>query len=120
MMTSFLEGIDVLALLVPLVVKFLSENMDSFRGKSLRYMVHNFALEKVIAIGPLYPKEFKEIMGNFPKVRSKLEFAIKNRQNAASHAYNRLSTSTTDRSSFDVQKNDAPIIKLKTDFSHFN
>lgn len=106
--------LDLLGLYIPILISLLTENLETIRGKSFRKQIHNYALQKLVAIGPIHPQEFRQIIGQVPTYRTKLETAIRNQQNVQ-----QLSNGTVSQNRAQPTRNDAPVIKLKTDFSHY-
>lgn len=108
----FYLEIHVLSLYLPILVSLLNENLDHIKGTSYLSMLHSYSLEKLMSIGPTYSQEFRQIIGQVPKLKTKLETAIRNQQNIQ-------------RSDHQIQQErnhnqrENPAIKLKTDFSNY-
>ena len=105
----------MLMVLVPLLVSFLSETSQLSSQSHLRRTLHDFALQKLVRIGPQYPTEFRSVMTAAPDLRSRLEAAVKAQQ-ANQPASKVKSMSASKAVTPAVQK---PTITLKTDFSNF-
>ena len=98
---------------LPLLMKLLVNDLNEIKSKPFSIMLHNYALDKLTKIGPLYQSEFKQIIGQVPVYRTKLENAIK-RKGSATDAQKKLEASQI------AQPNSSStMIKLKTDFSHY-
>ncbi|CAG2165004.1 unnamed protein product, partial [Oppiella nova] len=101
---------NILIIYLPLLVTLLSdESMSRIRG--YRRNLHNYALQKLTAIGPKYPHEFRQVIGSVPKFRNSLENAIRNQQQMSEHS--------VQNSSQNVSQKENPTIKLKVDFSNY-
>ncbi|XP_062375068.1 HEAT repeat-containing protein 5B isoform X2 [Sardina pilchardus] len=100
--------VQLLALLVPTLVSYLlDENAFSSAAPASKGL-HNFALQDLMRIGPLYPAAFKTVIGAAPELKTRLETAIlANQASSKAMAAARLAQPT-------VQA--APTIKLKTSF----
>ncbi|XP_066155601.1 HEAT repeat-containing protein 5B isoform X1 [Euwallacea fornicatus] len=106
--------IQMLSLLVPILVNYLVKNP---RDKTLRYVVslHEASLEKLMKIGPIYPQEFKKLMGSSTELRTKLESAIRSSQQNSLKIKSNEANLNNQPMSMHI-----PTIKLKTDFSNFS
>jgi hypothetical protein len=70
--------------------------------------LHDFALQNLMRIGPLYPAAFKTVIGAAPELKTRLESAIRaNQASSKAREAARLAQPA-------VQA--APTIKLKTSF----
>ncbi|XP_076141616.1 HEAT repeat-containing protein 5B isoform X1 [Alosa pseudoharengus] len=100
--------VQLLALLVPTLVSYLlDENAFSSAAPASKGL-HNFALQDLMRIGPLYPAAFKTVIGAAPELKTRLETAIlANQASSKAKAAARQAQPT-------VQA--APTIKLKTSF----
>lgn len=92
-------------------MKLLVDDLNEFKNKPFSIVLHNYALNKLIKIGPIYQYEFKQIIGQVPAYKTKLENAIKRNQGSSNE---QKSDSTQ------VTQSATTIIKLKTDFSNYN
>uniref|UniRef100_T1KZX8 HEAT repeat-containing protein 5B n=1 Tax=Tetranychus urticae TaxID=32264 RepID=T1KZX8_TETUR len=106
------KRINILALFLPVLINLLLENNPQSRRSSLRYSLHEYALKRLIAIGPNYPEEFKKIIGSDPKFKSKLENAIRNQDKG-------VPGEGTEDALRNHNRSNNQIIELKTNFSHF-
>lgn len=97
---------------LPLLMKLLVNDLNEIKSKPFSVMLHNYALEKLIKIGPAYQSEFKQIVAQVPAYRTKLENAIK-RKGSSSDAQKKPDVSQI------AQPNASTMIKLKTDFSNY-
>ncbi|KAM8946642.1 HEAT repeat-containing protein 5B isoform 2-T2 [Pelodytes ibericus] len=99
--------VQLLALLVPTLISYLLDvntyNSASPASKDL----HEFALQDLMLIGPLYPHAFKTVIGAAPELKARLEAAIRESQASKAKAASRQPAPT-------IQS--APTIKLKTSF----
>ncbi|XP_070696664.1 HEAT repeat-containing protein 5B [Pempheris klunzingeri] len=100
--------VQLLALLVPTLVSYLlDENAISSAPQASRGL-HDFALQNLMRIGPLYPAAFKTVIGAAPELKVRLESAVRANQ-ASSKA-----KAAARQAQPAVQA--APTIKLKTSF----
>eukprot|EP00062_Callorhinchus_milii_P000008 gi/632933650/ref/XP_007887784.1/ PREDICTED: HEAT repeat-containing protein 5B isoform X2 [Callorhinchus milii] len=100
--------IQLLALLVPTLISYLLDENSYNSATTTSKGLHEFALQNLMRIGPLYPNAFKVVMGAVQELKSKLEGAIR-----ASQASNRAKAAMRQTRPV-VQA--APTIKLKTSF----
>lgn len=101
-------GVQLLALLVPTLISYLLDETSFSSASSSSKGLHEFALQNLMHIGPLYPVAFKTVMGAAPELKTRLEAAIRSRQaNSKAKAAARQPQPS-------VQA--APTIKLKTSF----
>ena len=108
-----LPGVQLLALLVPIQISLLvPSNILPSTSKQSRAL-HEFALQRLMKIGPLYPLAFKTVMGAAPELKTKLEGAVKASQMSANRA------KEASRIASRPVAPAAPSIKLKTNFSNF-
>ncbi|PIO38731.1 hypothetical protein AB205_0193790, partial [Aquarana catesbeiana] len=99
--------VQLLALLVPTLISYLLDvNAFSSASPSSKDL-HEFALQNLMRIGPLYPHAFKTVMGAAPELKACLETAIRANQASKAKAASRQPAPT-------IQS--APTIKLKTNF----
>ncbi|XP_073413695.1 HEAT repeat-containing protein 5B isoform X2 [Dendrobates tinctorius] len=99
--------VQLLALLVPTLISYLLDvNTFSSASPSSKDL-HEFALQDLMRIGPLYPHAFKTVMGAAPDLKARLETAIRANQVSKAKAASRQPAPT-------IQT--APTIKLKTSF----
>uniref|UniRef100_A0A8C9T2G7 HEAT repeat-containing protein 5B n=1 Tax=Scleropages formosus TaxID=113540 RepID=A0A8C9T2G7_SCLFO len=100
--------VQLLALLVPTLVSYLLDENAFASAPPASKGLHEFALQDLMRIGPLYPAAFKTVIGAAPELKSRLETAI--RANQASSKAKALARPTQPT----VQA--TPTIKLKTSF----
>ncbi|XP_074852993.1 HEAT repeat-containing protein 5A isoform X2 [Carettochelys insculpta] len=117
------EGIKVVAVLIalaeeedraclvacflPLLVSFLlDENALASATNSSRNL-HEFALQKVMQIGPQYSSVFKKVMASSPSMKARLESAVKGNQES-------IKVKTTPKHARNPGKSSS--IQLKTNF----
>ena len=113
MYVYILTGVQLLALLVPIQISLLvPSNILPSTSKQSRAL-HEFALQRLMKIGPLYPLAFKTVMGAAPELKTKLEGAVKASQMSANRA--KEASRIANKPVAPV----APQIKLKTNFSNF-
>ncbi|VVC28110.1 Armadillo-type fold,Armadillo-like helical [Cinara cedri] len=109
--------IQMLSLLVPALIHFLvdteSINCDTNTSK-FRCKLHEFSLQCLLKIGPIYPNEFKIIMSQNNKLRTKLEHTIKTNK-SIQQQFN-TGCQITQNITISIK----PSIKLKTDFTNFS
>ncbi|XP_015671481.1 HEAT repeat-containing protein 5B [Protobothrops mucrosquamatus] len=99
--------VQLLALLVPTLISYLL-NEDAFSSASLLSKeLHEFALQDLTRIGPLYPHAFKTVMGAAPELKARLETAVRASQASKAKAAARQPPPTV---------HSTPTIKLKTSF----
>ncbi|KAK3093785.1 hypothetical protein FSP39_020183 [Pinctada imbricata] len=108
------KRINILQALLPILVSFLMDENVYKSASPATKTLHDEALQKLIKIGPLYPRQFRAIM---PPYRPRLEAAIKLNQTmkAKSAQYAANAKANTQKA---AQLN-KPTITLKTDFSNF-
>ncbi|MBN3292603.1 HTR5B protein, partial [Polypterus senegalus] len=100
--------VQLLALLVPILISYLLDENAFLSASPSSKDLHEFALQDLVRIGPLYPNAFKMVIGAAPELKTRLEVAIRASQaSSKAKAASRLSQPT-------VQA--APTIKLKTSF----
>ncbi|KAM8859425.1 HEAT repeat-containing protein 5B isoform 1-T2 [Spinachia spinachia] len=100
--------VQLLALLVPTLVSYLLDENAIFSAPQVSIALHDFALQDLMRIGPLYPAAFKIVIGAAPELKVRLESAIRaNQASSRAKAAARLAQPA-------VQA--GPTIKLKTSF----
>ncbi|XP_012685330.1 HEAT repeat-containing protein 5B isoform X2 [Clupea harengus] len=100
--------VQLLALLVPTLVSYLLDENAFSSADPASKGLHDFALQDLMRIGPLYPAAFKTVIGAAPELKTRLETAIRaNQASSKAKEAARLAQPT-------VQA--APTIKLKTSF----
>lgn len=105
---SCLIGVQLLALLVPTLISYLLDENAISSAPQVSKGLHDFALQNLMRIGPLYPSAFKIVIGAAPELKTRLESAIRaNQASSKAKAAARQAQPT-------VQA--APTIKLKTSF----
>lgn len=102
------EGVQLLALLVPTLISYLLDENAISSAPQVSKGLHDFALQNLMRIGPLYPSAFKTVIGAAPELKTRLESAIRANQ-ASSKA-----KAAARQAQPAVQA--APTIKLKTSF----
>nr|XP_055377450.1 HEAT repeat-containing protein 5B isoform X2 [Condylostylus longicornis] len=113
--------IQMLTLLVPVLINFLSDPTKlKTLSKPIRQL-HDQSLGWLMKIGPKYPQQFKSLIGQTPELRIKLETAIRHNQQFTTNLNNRnnndgQNSGTRQPSNLQLK----PTIKLKTDFSNFS
>ncbi|KAK2922056.1 HEAT repeat-containing protein 5B isoform X1 [Channa argus] len=100
--------VQLLALLVPTLVSYLLDENAISSAPQISKSLHDFALQNLMRIGPLYPAAFKIVIGAAPELKIRLESAIRANQ-ASSKAKDAARQAQPT-----VQT--APTIKLKTSF----
>lgn len=101
-------GVQLLALLVPTLISYLLDENTFSSAPPTSKALHEFALQNLMRIGPLYPAAFKTVMGAAPELKPRLEAAI--RANQASNKAKAMARQAQPT----VQA--TPTIKLKTSF----
>ncbi|XP_035029331.1 HEAT repeat-containing protein 5B isoform X2 [Hippoglossus stenolepis] len=100
--------VQLLALLVPTLISYLLDDNAISSAPQISRGLHEFALQNLMRIGPLYPAAFKIVIGAAPELKTRLESAIRaNQASNKAKAAARLAQPA-------VQA--APTIKLKTSF----
>ncbi|CAJ1067697.1 HEAT repeat-containing protein 5B isoform X2 [Xyrichtys novacula] len=100
--------VQLLALLVPTLISYLLDENAISSAPQVSKSLHDFALQNLMRIGPLYPAAFKIVIGAAPELKIRLESAIRaNQASSKAKAAARQAQPT-------VQA--APTIKLKTSF----
>ncbi|XP_034755112.1 HEAT repeat-containing protein 5B isoform X2 [Etheostoma cragini] len=100
--------VQLLALLVPTLISYLLDENAISSAPQVSKGLHDFALQNLMRIGPLYPAAFKIVIGAAPELKIRLESAI-----LANQASNRAKAAAR-QAQPTVQA--APTIKLKTSF----
>lgn len=96
-------------------MKLLVDDLSQAKTRPFSVLLHNFALQKLITIGPVYPQEFKQIVAQVPAYKQRLETAIRHNQQQCSPG---LKSDHHHHVGVDSSVG-ASMIKLKTDFSNF-
>uniref|UniRef100_A0A1A7WIT3 HEAT repeat-containing protein 5B n=1 Tax=Iconisemion striatum TaxID=60296 RepID=A0A1A7WIT3_9TELE len=100
--------VQLLALLVPTLISYLLDENAISSAPPVSKSLHDFALQNLMRIGPLYPAAFKTVIGAAPELKTRLESAIRaNQASSKAKAAARQAQPT-------VQA--GPTIKLKTNF----
>ncbi|ERE68131.1 HEAT repeat-containing protein 5B isoform 1 [Cricetulus griseus] len=68
--------VQLLALLVPTLISYLLDENSFASASSVSKDLHEFALQNLMHIGPLYPHAFKTVMGAAPELKVRLETAF--------------------------------------------
>ncbi|XP_072293434.1 HEAT repeat-containing protein 5B isoform X2 [Eucyclogobius newberryi] len=100
--------VQLLALLVPTLISYLLDETAFYSAPVVSKGLHEFALQNLMRIGPLYPAAFKIVIGAAPELKTRLESAIRANQASSKAKAAARQTQPT------VQA--APTIKLKTSF----
>lgn len=104
----------MLTLFVPILINLLSDRSDTFGEKSEEKRFHNYVLNCLLKLAPVYRDEFKQIVTKVPALKSKLEHSLRNQD--SSNINQNLSNSRQSQ----ANRTYTPSIKLKTDFSNYN
>uniref|UniRef100_A0A5F8A7S6 HEAT repeat-containing protein 5B n=1 Tax=Macaca mulatta TaxID=9544 RepID=A0A5F8A7S6_MACMU len=99
--------VQLLALLVPTLISYLLDENSFASATSASKDLHEFALQNLMHIGPLYPHAFKTVMGAAPELKVRLETAVR-----ASQASKAKAAASQPAPAI----HSAPTIKLKTSF----
>ncbi|KAM7409011.1 hypothetical protein PAMA_002637 [Pampus argenteus] len=100
--------VQLLALLVPTLISYLLDENAISSAPQVSKSLHDFALQNLMRIGPLYPAAFKIVIGAAPELKTRLESAIRaNQASSKAKAAARQAQPTVPA---------APTIKLKTSF----
>lgn len=99
--------VQLLALLVPTLISYLLDEKSFALASTTSKDLHEFALQNLMHIGPLYPHAFKTVMGAAPELKVRLETAVRASQASKAKAAARQPAPTV---------HSAPTIKLKTSF----
>ncbi|TSN95643.1 HEAT repeat-containing protein 5A [Bagarius yarrelli] len=100
--------VQLLALLVPTLISYLLDDNTFSSAPPTSKALHEFALQNLMRIGPLYSAAFKTVMGAAPELKPRLESAIRANQASNKAKANARQAQPT------VQA--TPTIKLKTSF----
>uniref|UniRef100_A0A3Q2Y5L2 HEAT repeat-containing protein 5B n=1 Tax=Hippocampus comes TaxID=109280 RepID=A0A3Q2Y5L2_HIPCM len=100
--------VQLVALLVPTLISYLLDENAIPTASQASKGLHDFALQNLMRIGPLYPAAFKMVIGAAPELKTRLESAVRANQ-ATSKAKDAARQAQPT-----VQV--APTIKLKTSF----
>ncbi|XP_076872255.1 HEAT repeat-containing protein 5B isoform X2 [Brachyhypopomus gauderio] len=100
--------VQLLALLVPTLISYLLDENAFSAASPASKGLHEFALQNLMRIGPLYPAAFKTVIGAAPELKTRLENAIRaNQASSKAKATARQAQPTVPAT---------PTIKLKTSF----
>lgn len=100
--------VQLLALLVPTLISYLLDENAVSSATPVSKALHDFALQNLMRIGPLYPVAFKAVIGAAPELKTRLESAVRaNQASSKAKAAARQATPTVQAT---------PTIKLKTSF----
>uniref|UniRef100_A0A803T3B5 HEAT repeat-containing protein 5B n=1 Tax=Anolis carolinensis TaxID=28377 RepID=A0A803T3B5_ANOCA len=99
--------VHLLALLVPTLISYLLNENAFPSAPVVSKELHEFALQDLTRIGPLYPHAFKTVMGAAPELKTRLETAVRASQASKAKAAARQPPPTV---------HSTPTIKLKTSF----
>uniref|UniRef100_A0A8D0BTM0 HEAT repeat-containing protein 5B n=1 Tax=Salvator merianae TaxID=96440 RepID=A0A8D0BTM0_SALMN len=99
--------VHLLALLVPTLISYLLNESAFSSASMVSKELHEFALQDLTRIGPLYPHAFKTVMGAAPELKIRLEAAVRASQASKAKAAARQPPPTV---------HSTPTIKLKTSF----
>ncbi|KAG7230040.1 hypothetical protein INR49_009760 [Caranx melampygus] len=69
--------VQLLALLVPTLISYLLDENAIASAPQVSKGLHDFALQNLMRIGPLYPAAFKIVIGAAPELKTRLESAIR-------------------------------------------
>lgn len=69
-----------MACLLPILISFLLDENALGSTTSIMRNLHDFALQKLMQIGPQYSSVFKSVMASSPALKARLEAAIKGNQ----------------------------------------
>ncbi|XP_051936742.1 HEAT repeat-containing protein 5B [Hippocampus zosterae] len=100
--------VQLVALLVPTLISYLLDENAIPTANEASKGLHDFALQNLMRIGPLYPAAFKMVIGAAPELKTRLESAVR-----ANQATNKAKDAAR-QAQPTVQV--APTIKLKTSF----
>ena len=107
------SGLNLLAIIVPVLVAMFIETSKLPSASKPSRALHDYALQHMMKIGPLYPAEFRTIMGSSVDLRTRLESAVK--ANQASNSSKQAARPVNIKPAQPIK----PSITLKTDFSNF-
>ncbi|OWK10689.1 hypothetical protein Celaphus_00005708, partial [Cervus elaphus hippelaphus] len=99
--------VQLLALLVPTLISYLLDENSFASASTASKDLHEFALQNLMHIGPLYPHAFKTVMGAAPELKVRLETAVRASQASKAKVATRQPAPAV---------HSAPTIKLKTSF----
>ncbi|XP_058507567.1 HEAT repeat-containing protein 5B isoform X4 [Solea solea] len=100
--------VQLLALLVPTLISYLLDENAISSAPQVSKGLHDFALQNLMRIGPLYPAAFKIVIGAAPELKTRLESAVRaNQASSKAKAAARQAQPAAQT---------APTIKLKTSF----
>ncbi|XP_054653928.1 HEAT repeat-containing protein 5B isoform X2 [Dunckerocampus dactyliophorus] len=100
--------VQLVALLVPTLITYLLDENAIPSASQASKGLHDFALQNLMRIGPLYPAAFKMVIGAAPELKTRLESAVRANQASSKAKDSARQAQPT------VQA--APTIKLKTSF----
>uniref|UniRef100_A0A4W3GT71 HEAT repeat-containing protein 5A n=1 Tax=Callorhinchus milii TaxID=7868 RepID=A0A4W3GT71_CALMI len=103
--------VHLVALLLPILISFLLDENALMSALNPAKSLHEFALQKLMRIGPQYPSVFQKMMGTSPAMKARLEAAVKGNQESLKAKTAAGQPKCPGKSS--------PSIQLKTNFSNF-
>ncbi|CAG0883432.1 unnamed protein product [Darwinula stevensoni] len=107
---------EMLKLVVPCLLHLLEDPSLLSQATPYRRSLHQLALQKLMQIGPQFPQEFRSLMTKHPKMRQKLEAAVKADSDANQARFQQGKESRGNPQPQQQQ----PSIRLKMDFSNFS
>ena len=99
-----------MCILVPCLIEMLTDGTQQRTSTKHSHLLHEYSLERLKRIGPMYPAPFKTVMEQSPALRSKLEASLRASQETKKQEVASKNISITAAQ---------PKIQLKMNFSNF-
>lgn len=103
---------NIILVLVPILISFLLSDKILVSCSQTSKLLHDHALQRLMKVGPLYPKDFRRAMSSAADLKPRLEAAVKASQTSQKMAPNQQNMKLSAQPT-------KPTITLKTDFSNF-
>ena len=107
----------MVSVFVPILISCLLEPEAVAGANQTSCALHDFALQRLMCIGPQYPKQFRAVMGAAPDLRQRLEAAVRAQQ--ASSQSKKAAKLNAPNAKNALSHPAKPAIQLRTDFSNF-
>ncbi|CAI9730243.1 repeat-containing 5B-like isoform X2 [Octopus vulgaris] len=106
------KRVNIILVLVPILISFLLSDKILVSCSPASKFLHDHALQRLMKVGPLYPKDFRRAMSSAADLKPRLEAAVKANQTSQKMAPNQQNMKLSAQPT-------KPTITLKTDFSNF-
>ncbi|XP_052827932.1 HEAT repeat-containing protein 5B [Octopus bimaculoides] len=106
------KRVNIILVLVPILISYLLSDKILVSCSPASKLLHDHALQRLMKVGPLYPKDFRRAMSSAVDLKPRLEAAVKANQTSQKMAPNQQNMKLSAQPT-------KPTITLKTDFSNF-